>query len=364
MNTTTKTMTNFSMKMRINEDFIDNISTEEISTNTVETGKIEYKYRVLLVNPFVIEYFDNNVEKNMTWFLEACRSADKIMNKFPFIDSYRVEIIFNTRDKDQFIDYPILDGKYEVRHVPSYSCRLDHYYVAVYFNYSQAPSYMQLLGMFTQLMMTRASHPKTKTFKAMTKIKRGFENTNMASWDKTYIEYMHRKGEIAMNMWDSDLKNFIQEYYPRDTFVAFTKQLGRYVDFQKESIKLFIPERNDFDKSLKISENYDMSVLSNKEKEALYEGTLYAFDAGIRSGCYFLDWNFTQDKKFPQLTEDEFSDMMKEFIFEKAKTINAYSFKANGYKIVILFFNEPFIGPDKLNNVEFSVFSRIVCRAP
>ena len=188
--------------MRINEDFIDNISTDEISSKTVDTGNIEYQYHVLLINPFFIEFFNNHVEKNMTWFLESCRSADSIMKKFPFIDSYRVEIIFNTRDRDGFIDFPQLDGKYEVHHVPSSLCRLEHYYVSVHFNFSHQPSYMQLLGMFTQLMKTRASHEKTKVFKAMTKIKRGFLGTGNIVLQKTDIEYIHQQGNIAMNMWD------------------------------------------------------------------------------------------------------------------------------------------------------------------
>ena len=358
--------------MRINEDFIDNIESDDLITkdNTV-TEPVEYKYRILMICPYFINDFYGKFDQHMNVFHDCAKFADNIMKRFPFISEHQVEIVFNLQDEDITKEFEPLGGRYKLTQVPSYRCQMDHFYTVVHFNFSQAPSYMQLLGMFSMLFKVNSpAGNRTKMFRMMTKIKRGYANTNMVSLDASHIEYIHQSDRIAMNMWQNDIKNFLQEFYPRDTFASFIKNIGLYHEYQKSSINIFIPKTSsdNFKTTKNIKRNCELSRLSAEEIESLSRSIIYCFDPGCYSGCYFIDNSehtykepmYTQDKRMYELTSEQFLDIVKDFIKNKAKTVDAYTYKYNGFKCIALFFNTPLIMPDYMNNLEYGLYARIL----
>ena len=85
--------------MRINEDFIDSIESDDLITkdNTV-TEPVECKYRILMVCPYYINDFYGKFDQHMHVFHDCAKFADNIVKRFPFISDHQIEIVFNLQD--------------------------------------------------------------------------------------------------------------------------------------------------------------------------------------------------------------------------------------------------------------------------
>ena len=192
--------------MQINEDFIEDLSTEDIQQKqSISDEPVHYDHRIFITNgghlggPSIMMEFQQTM-------LCAARSADMTLRYLPFITQHKVKVsigVDNQKQPERM--FPDLGDKYELWCVPSYTTPHMHFKVECEFNadhitYKRA---VRMIGMlFKQSGVTKPFQPIYMGIR----IRRGLMDTNVTEIHKTnYDDYaknaydVYRYGHIFKN---------------------------------------------------------------------------------------------------------------------------------------------------------------------
>ena len=192
--------------MQLNEDFIDNISSEDVQQkHSVSDEPVHYDHRIFITNSGHLGNPSFMMEFRQT-MLCAARSADMTLRYLPFIKNHKVKVSIGIdKQKEPKRMYPDLGDKYELWCVPEYTTPHMHFKVDVEFNADHI-TYKRAVRMIGMLFSQSGVKASFQPIYMGIRIRRGLKDTNVEEiYKAVYDDYakkaydVYRYGHIFKN---------------------------------------------------------------------------------------------------------------------------------------------------------------------